>query len=243
MVSRRSLCLAGCFCVLTTTAWADVDSIGPNGIRSSLLTLNGAGVAIGQIETNRPGVEDFDVLFYHDDVIPEAIYRLDGDAWENDSGSHGLAVAGILIAGNSVGVPGVAPNAQLHSSALVNIEPSYDDILRTIQHVASRNGGDVRAINHSYGVPLDGISAPDGFSYLTMGLDWSAAAHNVLHVASGQNFGSGPLPADNYNGVAIAFSRRDVNGVFREVDPDDNSFGDADIAGRVWIDLLAPDEA
>lgn len=227
MAPRKSLCLAGCFCVLATTAWADVDSIGPNGIRSSLLNLTGAGVAIGQVETNRPGVEGFDVLFHHDDVIPEAIYRLDGDAWENDSSGHGLAVGGILIAGNSVGVPGVAPNAQLHSSAFISFDPTYDDILRTNQHVASRNGGDVRAINHSYGAPLDGISAPDGFSYLTMGLDWSASAHNVLHIVSGEDFEANPLPADNYNGMAIAVSRRDTNGVFREVDPNINYYVDA----------------
>jgi hypothetical protein len=89
LASQKGLCLAGYFCALAITAWADVDTIGPDGIRSSLLNLTGAGVAIGQIETGRPSVEDFDVLFHHDDVIPEEIYRMDGDAVAHDSDSHG----------------------------------------------------------------------------------------------------------------------------------------------------------
>ena len=80
MLSRSTLWVAGCLWILSTIAWADDDSISLDGINSRIIkgapyNLTGANVAIGQIETGRPGVEGTDVLFYHDDVIPEAIYR------------------------------------------------------------------------------------------------------------------------------------------------------------------------
>jgi hypothetical protein len=70
-------------------------------------------------------------------------------------------------------------------------------------------------------------------------MDWSASAHNVLHVVAGQDFSSTPLPKDNYNGMTIAYSRPDENGVFRIVDSG-NNFIDVINADRGWIDLIAP---
>lgn len=159
-------------CSSVSISVADEDSIGPNGIRSSLLTLTGAGVSIGQVEATRPGVAGFDDFYYHDDIVPEAVFRQDGPRVKNDAGLHGLQVAGIMIAGDSAGIPGVADEAELYSSAYIAAGAGGEDILKTIQHVASRNGGDVRAINHSYGETFaDGQDPLDGSSYLTMGVD------------------------------------------------------------------------
>jgi hypothetical protein len=68
MVSRKSLSLVSCYCILVAAAKADVDSIGPDGIRSSLLDLTGAGVAIAQVEAGRPGIDSDD--YTHEQAIP-----------------------------------------------------------------------------------------------------------------------------------------------------------------------------
>jgi subtilisin family serine protease len=193
------------------------------------------------VETGRPGVPGIiDDPRTHEDVVPTAVFRQNGLAHTDDTMfPHGLQVASVMISKDDGQLAGVAPDALLYASAFGAESLSPDDLMKTIQHVASRNGGDIRAINHSYGVQPLGLESPDGNSYLTMGIDWSASAHNVLHVVSGENFEANPLPKDNYNGMTIAASRRD-SGVFREVDPDINNYIDAINAGRVWIDLLAP---
>ncbi|MCY7391630.1 MAG: S8 family serine peptidase, partial [Leptolyngbyaceae cyanobacterium CAN_BIN12] len=90
------------------------------------------------------------------------------------------------------------------------------------QYVALQNGGDVRAINFSFGESLrfDPRAKPqlDGNALLTQCIDWSARVHNVLYVIAGnQGKGGISIPTDNFNGVNVAFTAR-VQEVFSRVD-------------------------
>jgi hypothetical protein len=229
MLPRKTLLTISVFHLLVTTACASDVSIGSNGINSAVLKsapyhLTGTNIGIGQVEPGRPGVagEQHPITgleYFHDDVIPAGVFRQNQPANTDDASPHALGVAGIMISKNTGTVAGVAPDAELYSSALATDSPTSLELLSTIQYVASRNGGDIRAINHSYFKPLtEAFDFPDGNSDFTRGMDWSASAHNVLHVVSFQDSHSDPLPKDNYNGMTIAYSTRDENGVFRIVD-------------------------
>jgi hypothetical protein len=135
MLRRTNFYAAVCLCVVCKGAVADEDSIGPDGIRSSLLNLHGSGVAIGQIEPTRPGVLFFDDFYTHIDVAPTDIFRQNGPAVINDAGRHGLLVAGVMIATDGVGIPGVADEADLYASTYIATGPGGEDIMKTIQQV------------------------------------------------------------------------------------------------------------
>jgi subtilisin family serine protease len=154
---------------------------------------------------------------------------------------HAERVAGIMIANGANNDKGVAPGASLHASSVDSdtINPGYQHTLLAMQHVATQNSGDVRAINLSYGKAAPAGAALDGNSLLTLGLDWSARVHDTLYVVAGNQQGSGgPIPSDEYNGLTVAFTKK-VGGVFRQVD-DVNDFS-LDAAGdRRSIDLVAP---
>lgn len=184
---------------------ADTLSIGSNGINAFNLTrfdgtaLTGDGIRIGQVEEERPGKPNFDIL--HNDLVdPAFVYLRDGDA--NISaimdhlsvGNHGEQVAGVMIAEHSAaGVNGVAPNAVLHASAFANASPGYSanfTPLLTTQRIATVNGNlagsttndetdDVRAINMSFGLGLGAGGAPDGRQLLTSFVDWSAIKYTM----------------------------------------------------------------
>jgi hypothetical protein len=193
-MSVRAITVVIVLILVASTCKADQDSIGPNGIKASLLNLTGEGIAIGQVERLRPGIPGVDDPFAHEDVIPAAVFRLDGAANSADAGEHAIRVAGVMISKDAGQVKGVAPDSDLYASAYIIDGGTGEEKLRSIEHVASRNNGDVRAINHSYNVPPNGLEEADGFSYLTLGIDWSAAAHNTLHVVAGRNVGEDHFP-------------------------------------------------
>jgi hypothetical protein len=199
MLQRIALAI-GYFFLCTFGTFASDISVLPTGINSSILDLTGAGIGIGQVEVGRPGRSSLlaEEDYGHEDVIPTEVFRQNGSPNIDDALLHPLQVAGVMISKDYGQLAGVAPDAKLYSSAYVAAGAGGEDILKTIQHVATRNGGDVRAINHSYGETFAGGSDPlDGSSYFTMGLDWSASAHNVLHVVAGNEFHQRPLPTDN----------------------------------------------
>jgi len=141
--------------------------------------LNGANIAIGQIEIGRPGVPGFDnAANSHADVEPTGVYRVNGAATANRADElrpHALAVAGVMIA-NGAANKGVAPEAHLYSSAQPTLAAPahilYALDAMAFQHVAIQNGGDVRAINLSSAVPS--IGRLDGTGLETALIDWSA---------------------------------------------------------------------
>jgi hypothetical protein len=117
----------------------------------------------------------------------------------------------------------VAPEALLYSAAIG--DPRFigqPEECLAMTHIAEQNGGDVRAINLSFGESLRRDSRPkpilDGNALLTQCLDWSARHHNVLYaVAGNQGKGGIPIPTDTFNGLTVAFSTQD-QGVFRKID-------------------------
>ena len=86
----------------------------------------------------------------------------------------------------------------------------------------SATGGDLRAINFSFGESLDRDPRDepilDGNALLTQCIDWSARVHDVLYVVAG-NQGSGgiPIPTDQFNGINAAYSTQ-RDGRFTKVD-------------------------
>lgn len=177
MCPRATLLTISVFHFLVTTAWASDISIGSNGINSAVLKsapyhLTGTNIGIGQVEPGRPGVAGevnplTDLEYFHEDVIPAGVFRQNQSADLDDVGEHALGVAGIMISKDTDTVTGVAPDAKLYSSALASDSPTSVEYLSTIQHIASRNGGDIRAIKHSYFIPLGGLDSPNGNSDFT----------------------------------------------------------------------------
>ncbi len=179
MTLRLSIFAFHIFLIPALTLASDV-SVGSDGINSSILSQTGINIGIGQVEPGRPGTTLDGVGNFHVDVVPTGVFRQNGSSVLADVDAHAEHVAGVMISDNTGSLEGVAPNAELYASAFVTFGPGGEDVLKTNQHVASRNGGDVRAINHSWGMP-QGSSSLDGSSYLTMGFDWSASGHNTLH--------------------------------------------------------------
>ena len=142
---------------------------------------------------------------------------------------------------NGIAPTGVATGASLFSSAYITtgVNPGYDDALLTTQFIATRPN--MRAINHSWGKPtVMPNDLMDGNSQLTLGIDWSASQHNVLHLVAGNQGAAADLPIakDNYNGMTIGRSSK-VGGVFRQVSTGNNYSKDAE-GDRTSIDLIAP---
>jgi subtilisin family serine protease len=230
---------------------ASSDSIGPNGINSADLAQTGDGIGIGQIEIERPGLPGFDMpANANPNVIPTGVFLRNGVAVADmNIHVHAEQVAGVMISSDTMDsdpIPdgdfplGVAPDAKLYSSATnVPTGPGQTEAALSAQHVATRNGGDVRAINFSFGEPLVGGEMLNGGSLLTQFVDWSASAHDTLYVIAGNEDAGGiPVPTDNFNGMTIGFTRK-MGGVYREVDPI-NLFTEDAVGIRTSIDLLAP---
>ena len=235
--------------VFARGACASSVSIGPDGIDSAGLGLTGAGIAIGQVEISRPGFPGTDSpANSNTQVVPTDVFLRDGAATPNSTiGSHAEKVASVMISQDTVDSDsdgespvGVAIDAELYSSATnVPVLPGQPEAALSAQHVATRNGGDVRAINLSFGENTVGGAVLDGNSLLTQFVDWSANEHETLYVVAG-NEGSGgiPVPTDNFNGLTVAFSRKN-DGVFRKVDSF-NLFTEDAVGARTSTDILAP---
>ncbi|MEM8777483.1 MAG: S8 family serine peptidase [Cyanobacteria bacterium P01_G01_bin.49] len=221
-------------------------STGLNGINSRGLGLTGTGIGIGQVEVERPGKPGFDnPAKSHPNVKPTEVFLQNGKAIKNqniegfDPKGHATRVASVMISDHKNTHRGVAPGASLYSSAFVPLGNGQAEVALSAQHVAQQRGGDVRAINFSFGGRLPGTDTLNGNSLLTQFVDWSARQHDTLYVIAGNEFGGGiPLPTDEFNGVTVSMSRL-KDGKFREVDPD-NVFTEDAVGDRRSVDLVAP---
>lgn len=237
-------------------------SISSGGINAEILhqepyTLTGRKISIGQVEIGRPGQFGLDKVSLRNRMINAAgLFFRDrlatGDLYVD---THANNVASIMVSTDKL-VRGVAPQARLYSSAVGDIEGNgQPQECRASNYLALQNGGDLRAINFSFGESLRQDPRPnaqlDGNALLTQCVDWSARVHDVLYVIAGnQGQGGIPIPTDNFNGVNVAFTRRD-GGAFRKVDfanlgaesgalADRRVGQELNLAGRRSISLVAP---
>lgn len=204
-------------------------SVGAAGIDALRLhappyDLRGRKIAIGQVEIGRPGKFGIDKAVRQNRAVwPAGVFFQDDEAETNKHvDRHAQNVASIMISSDKA-FPGVAPAARLYSAAVGPIRRSGQpqECLST-QHLARQNSGDLRAINFSFGESLRQDprqnAVLDGNALLTQCIDWSARVHNVLYVIAGnQGNGGISIPTDNYNGINVAFSRRE-RGMFAKID-------------------------
>lgn len=222
--------LLGLACVaLPTMAFVpgtSMDEKGVDAIRvhNAPYNLQGRKVAIGQVEIGRPGIFSLDkIVAWNPPINLAQVFLQDKSPTANRNvDPHAFMVAGVMVSRDKA-IPGVAPMADLYSSAVGSPRNNgQPEECLTSQHVALQNGGDVRAINFSFGEPLSRDPRPnatlDGNALLTQCIDWSARVHNVLYNIAGNQGGGGiAIPTDNYNGLNVAYSKR-RNGVFAKID-------------------------
>jgi len=206
-------------------------SVGAEGIDARRLHgepygLTGAKIAIGQVEIGRPGRFGLD----KGTPSPVSVWRvLQLDRWATANefvDGHAANVASVMISQDKT-LTGVAPEALLYSGAVGELDGSRSaqpEECLTTQAVATQNSGDVRALNFSFGEPLRRDPRPnpvlDGNALLTQCIDWLSREHGALYVIAGnQGQGGIPIPTDNFNGLNIAYSRRDADGRFTRLDP------------------------
>jgi hypothetical protein len=204
------------------------NSVGEPGIDAITLhrlpyNLTGKKIAIGQVEIGRPIRFGWDKVAQNPKFKVEQIFYRNGDPKPNQNiEQHATMVASVMVSQDKA-YPGVAPDARLYSSAIGNpkIAPQSEECTAT-QHVALQNSGDIRAINLSFGEPLERDPRPnaklDGNALFTKCLDWSARVHNISYVVAGnQGKGGISIPTDNYNGINVAYSNI-RQGIFRKLD-------------------------
>jgi len=220
--------LGACCLSVPVFAFSLETSLGTNGIDALRLhktpyNLTGRKIAIGQVEIGRPGKFGIDKAVYKNrSVNIAAVFLRDIPAKSNTGvDSHAYNVAGVMVSTDKR-FPGIAPQARLYSSAVGSNKLGQPEECLSAQHIALQNGGDVRAINFSFGEPLNRDPRPeavlDGNALLTQCIDWSSRVHNVLYaIAGNQGKGGIPIPTDNFNGVNVAFSSR-RGGIFNKVD-------------------------
>ena len=235
--------------VFANGAFADQRSIGPNGINSSVTGLNGSSpintaIVIGQAEEYRPGKPGYDdPSFYASNTKPYSVSH--GNVGTAPGMNlfvleHPTEVAGVMI-GDSAGIPGVAPAARLYSLAFSDVADESNDAVN-LQSLARVTG--MKAINISYSIGNNSFET-NGRSLLSQFVDWSAERHDVLYIVAGGNIPDyDRTPADQYNGITVAASAPDTNGMYDEFsyvnrDPADR---DPNFYDRSYIDIMAPGE-
>lgn len=214
---------------IITPALALDESLGIGGINARLLqeapyNLTGRKIAIGQVEIGRPGKYGFDkAVSWNPNVKLANVFAQDQPAVSDDYvDDHAGMVATVMVSQDKK-IKGVAPDARLYSSAIGSMdEGGQPEECAASQYVAEQNGGDVRAINFSFGESLardDRKDAKlDGQALLTQCIDWSAKTHDVLYVIAGNQGGGGiPIPTDHYNGITTAYTAQ-RDGEFKKVD-------------------------
>ena len=208
---------------------AQISSVGALGIDADRLhtdpyRLTGRKIAIGQVEIGRPALFGLDKVATSNRALHIGGLFYQGSIAVADQGvdDHAARVASIMVS-QSKAAPGVAPDAVLYSAG-VGAEDGSGQAQECIasQTIASQNGGEVRAINFSFGESLTRDPRPgatlDGNALLTQCVDWSARVHNVLYSISGnQGRGGYPIPTDSFNGMTIANSMP-FHGSFSKVD-------------------------
>ncbi|MEX2170299.1 MAG: S8 family serine peptidase [Pirellulales bacterium] len=157
---------------------------------------------------------------------------------------HATEVAGVMIGKDTPFADrvGVAPNAELHSMALVNIFSDDNGVALSLNRLATLNVN-VTAINLSISPALQFSEDPDGNSHMSEFVDWSARQHDVLYVIAWGNVDENPAfrkPGDSFNGITVAGSERD-GGVYRKWWTGNHVTEDAEGA-RTSVSLLAPGE-
>ncbi|KAM3100138.1 S8 family serine peptidase [Phormidesmis sp. 146-12] len=249
----------GCLGLQGATVRTSIDEDGIDALRLQQppYNLTGKKIAIGQVEIGRPPQLGVDKAANKNRVVflTRTFLRNQPAKSNTNLDTHAAQVASVMIA-NSKAIKGVAPNARLYSSAAAIPQRSgQPEECAATQHLAMQNGGDLRAVNFSFGEALQQDPRPnaklDGNALLTQCIDWSARVHDVVYVIAGnQGKGGIPIPTDNFNGMNIAFSRR-VNGVFAKVDFSNigdtaprilkqNDGVETILGGRRGISLLAP---
>jgi len=235
-------------------------STGTNGIdglrlHGELYGLKGRKIALGQLEIGRPGKYGLDKAASRHKLtqIRQVFFQTRPAQSNGNVDPHAHGVASIMV-GNTKLFQGVAPEARLYSTAMGVIRRNGQPLeCLASQHLAMQNGGDVRAINFSFGESLRYDSRPnarlDGNALLTQCIDWSSRVHRVVYVVAGnQGKGGIPIPTDNFNGLNVAFSTQQ-DGVFTQVasanlggDPvEDAQKGlESNLDARSSVSLLAP---
>ena len=205
------------------------DSIGKKGVNARRLqqppyNLLGRKIGIGQVEVGRPIKLGKDKAANKlRTIAPRAIFYRDQPAKvDKNNDDHASMVAEVMIAQDKY-LKGIAPQAKLYASAVGSLSDGGQpqECLAT-QHIARQNGGDIRAINFSFGESLERDERDeaklDGKALLTSCIDWSTKHHDTLYaIAGNQGKGGIPIPTDNFNGITIAYTRQ-KQGVFNKVD-------------------------
>lgn len=205
---------------LITPALALDDSMGRKGVDARRLhqfpyNLSGQKIGIGQVEVGRPVKKGRDkAANVLQAISPMAVfYRNNSPVSEQNTDDHANMVAEVMI-GQDKRLRGIAPKAKLYSSAVGSLAEGgqFQECL-TSQHIAQQNGGDIRAINFSFGESLERDERDkaqlDGKALLTSCIDWSAQKHDVLYVIAGnQGEGGIPIPTDNFNGITTAYTTK-----------------------------------
>ncbi len=232
MLSRnwQRIAIGSAIVSIMTPSWAlpTANSVGSAGIDALRLhqppyNLTGKKIAIGQVEVGRPSQFGWDKVPQQPNIKLEQIFYQDGSAKANKNvEQHATLVAAVMISRDKR-FPGVAPDARLYSSAVgVPKDSGQPEECLSTQHIALQNGGDLRAINLSFGEPLGRDPRPqaklDGNALFTQCLDWSARVHNVTYLVAGnQGKGGISIPTDNYNGINVAYSNL-RQGIYRKLD-------------------------
>ncbi len=151
--------------LITTVVFADDTSpsyLTDQGIESTFLNqspynLTGRKIAIGQMEMGRPVQFLFDKLGnWQPPYNLSGTYQLDQISPRNSFfDSHAGMVAQVMVS-NDKRYPGVATGARLYSTAMEpfseNLQPQQ---CLSAQFLSQRDGGNIRAINLSYGESLE----------------------------------------------------------------------------------------
>jgi subtilisin family serine protease len=195
-------------------------SLGTTGIDALILhqepyNLIGRKIAIGQVEIGRPGKYGFDkAVKWNPPFKIKGLFKINQVATPNENVDNHANMVAMVMVSQDKRLPGVAPGATLFSSAVGTLKKGGQpqECLASV-HLASRNGGDVRAINFSFGESLQKDERKnailDGNALLTQCIDWSARVDNVLYVIAGnQGKGGIPIPTDQYNGITTAYTAK-----------------------------------
>ncbi len=191
--------------------------------------LTGKGIFVGQVELSRPSQFGMDKIVNKwlqlDRLVvrPFNVFFRDGKAQPNrNTDDHSHQVAAVIISRSKIYL-GIAPFANLVSSAYaLKKQDGQPEAAIAAQFIAMQNQGDVRAINMSFGEPLDEDPRPqtilDGNALLTLCIDWLASEFNGLPVVAGnQGKGGIPIPTDQFNGITVGFTR-EQDGIYRQLD-------------------------
>ena len=194
---------------LSSSASALENSIGPSGIDAQRLHrfphhLTGKKISLGQVEIGRPGKFGFDkVAAWNPPLTLAGLFFRNQLAKANAHVDNHAAMVAAIMVSRDKRLRGIAPDARLFSTAIGTFKKSgQKQECLSSQYLAERNGGDIRAINFSFGESLDRDSREkpilDGNALLTKCIDWSARVHDVLYIVAGnQGKGGIPIPTES----------------------------------------------